>query len=290
MTTNTEQQQAIWYVSGLAEVLAGPGSQEQADDAIVQFDRYRRTRAAVPPNVSPNSLSPAARRRLDQWGYAVVDDIESLTAAEELVRSVGELIPQYDGRLTHEVTYRPGNDDRSYSQRANTILAHTEAPGWHPGPAYLALFCHRQARCGGGHTDLLDVRKLVGALDADELALMTDAEVHFPGPDGGVHSTMLSTDVDGNTVARFSSNLLTTSDYDPTLGADVDASQLPLGEAGCRPAHRVSDLFRELRTSVLIPDGSLLIWDNQRMLHGRSEYLDRSRQLTRFLSTDWRRA
>jgi alpha-ketoglutarate-dependent taurine dioxygenase len=65
---------------------------------------------------------------------------------------------------------------------------------------------------------------------------------------------------------------------------------LPLGEAVCRLAHRVSDLFHELRTSVLIPDGSLLIWDNQRMLHGRSEYLDRSRHLTRFLSTDWRRA
>ncbi len=115
-----------------------------------------------------------------------INDVDNLAAAEELVRSVGELIPQYNGRLTHDVTYRPGNDDRAYSQSANTILAHTEAPGWHPSPAYLALFCHRQARCGGGHTDLLDVRRLVGGLDADELALMTDAELHFPGPDGGV--------------------------------------------------------------------------------------------------------
>jgi hypothetical protein len=203
---------------------------------------------------------------------------------------VGELIPQYNGRLTHEVTYRPGNDHKSYSQSANTILAHTEAPGWHPTPAYLALFCHRQARCGGGHTDLLDVRKLAGALDIDELALMIEADLHFPGPDGGVRSAMLSTDVTGRTVTRFSYNLLTTSDYDPALGADVDHSRLPLGEAGRRLAHRVSDLFRELRTSVLIPDGSLLIWDNQRMLHARSDYADRSRHLTRFWSTDWRRA
>jgi Taurine catabolism dioxygenase TauD, TfdA family len=290
MTTNTEQQQAIWYVSGLAEVLARPGSQEQAEDAIVQFDRYRRTRTPGPLNASPNTLSHTARRRLDQWGYVVVDDVESLTAAEELVRSVGELIPQYNGRLTHEVTYRPGNDDGSYSQNTNTIFAHTEAPGWHPSPAYLALFCHRQARRGGGHTDLLDVRRLVGALDADELALMTDAELHFPGPDGGVHTTMLSTDAGGDTVTRFSYNLLTTADDDPTLGADVDPSRLPLGEAGRRLAHRISDLFGELCTSVLIPDGSLLIWDNQRMLHARSEYHNRSRRLTGFWSTDWRRA
>src|SRR6476469_2038507 len=68
MTTNTEQRQAIWYVTGLAEVLAGPGSQDQSDDAIVQFDRYRQTRTPSPPNASPNTLSHTARRRLDQWG------------------------------------------------------------------------------------------------------------------------------------------------------------------------------------------------------------------------------
>jgi Taurine catabolism dioxygenase TauD, TfdA family len=279
MTTNTEQRQAIWYVSGLAEVLAGPGSQDQAEDAIVQFDRYRRTRTPASVKASPNTLGHAARRRLDQWGYVVVDDVESLTAAEELVRSVGELIPQDDGLLTHEVTYRRRSKDRSPS--ANATLAGTEAPGRHPSPAYLALFC-RQARRGRGHTDLLDVRKLVGALDADELALMTDAELHFPGPDGGVRTTMLSTDADGDTVTRFSYNLLTTSEADPT--------RLPLGEAGRALASRVSDLFRELRTRVLIPDGSLLVWDNQRMLHARSEHHDPSRHLTRFWSTDWRRA
>ena len=288
MTTYWEEPQSIWYASGLAEVLAGPAAQEPAGGAIVQFNRSGGR--ARPAGSVSNALSHANQRRLDQWGYVVVPDVGNLAAAEELVRSVGELIPQYHGRLTHDVTYRPGNDHRAYSQSANTILAHTEAPGWHPSPAYLALFCHRQARCGGGHTDLLDVRKLVGALDADELALMTDAELHFPGPDEGVRSAMLSTDAAGDTVARFSYNLLTTSDYDPTLDAEVDHRQLPLGEAGRRLAHRVSDLFRELRTSVLIPDGSLLIWDNQRMLHARSEYADRSRHLTRFWSTDWRRA
>jgi Taurine catabolism dioxygenase TauD, TfdA family len=257
MTTNTEQRHAIWYVTGLAEVLAGPGSQDQSDDAIVQFDRYRGTRTPSPQNASPNTLSHTARRRLDQWGYVVVDDVESSTAAEELVRSVGELI-----------------DGRSYSHSTKTISAHTEAPGWHPSPAYLALFCHRQRRRGAGHIDLFDVRRLVGALDADELALMTDAELHFPGPDGGVHTTMLSIDADGNTVTRFSYDLLTAAD----------------DEAGRRLAHRINDVFCELRTSVVIPDGSLLVWDNQRMLHARPEHHDRTCRLTEFWSTDWRRA
>lgn len=313
MTTYLDEPRPIWRVSGLAEVLAGPATNEQAAEAIIEFHRrgvaqqrqsarhaageftsrersFPSAGAFTPHERTSASLSHASQRQLDQWGYVVVPDVGSVAAAEEIVRSVGDLIPQYHGGLSHEVTYRPGNDHRAYSQSANTILAHTEAPGWNPSPAYLALYCHRQARCGGGHTDLLDVRKLVGALDADEIALMTDAELHFPGPDGGVRSTMLSTDADDNTVVRFSYNLLTTSDYDPTLGADVDQSGLPLGEAGRRLAQRVSGLFGELRTSVLIPDGALLIWDNQRMLHARSEYADRSRHLTRFFSGDWRRA
>lgn len=265
MTTNTEQRQAIWYVSGLAEVLAGPGSQRPGD-SIVRFDRYRRTRTSGPLNASPNTLGHTAQRRLDQWGYVVVDDVQILSAAEELVGSVGELIPHY-----------PGTDDRLYSQGAKSISAHTEAPGRRPGLAYVALFCHHKGRRGGGHIDLLDVRKLVGALDADELALMTDVVLHFPGPDGGVHTTMLSTHADGNTVTRFSDDLLTVADA-------------PLGAAGRRLAHRIGDLFRELRTSVVIPDGSLLIWDNQRMLHARPQRRDRMCRLTEFWSTDWRRA
>ena len=285
MTTHWEETRPIWHVSGLAEVV-GQGTHGRIEDALVRFNRNGR----IPAPTFLDGLSHVNQRRLDQWGYVVVPDVGTLDAAEELVFSVGDLIPQYHGGLTHEVTYRPGNDHRAYSQSANTILAHTEAPGWHPSPAYLALFCHRQARCGGGHTDLLDVRRLVAALDDDELALMTEVDLHFPGPDGGVHSTMLSTDDAGDTVVRFSSNLLTTGDYDPALQADVDSRRLPLGEAGRRLAHRVSELFAELRTSVLIPDGSLLIWDNQRMLHARSEYADRSRHLTRFFAGDWRRA
>ncbi len=107
---------------------------------------------------------------------------------------------------------------------------------------------------------------------------MTDVEMHFPGPDGGVHTTMLSTDADGNSVTRFSYDLLTAADGQP------------LGEAGRRLAHRINDVFRELSTRVVIPDGSLLIWDNQRMLHALPGNHDRTRRLTELRSTDWRRS
>jgi hypothetical protein len=277
MTTYWEEQQPVWRVSGLAEVLL-PRVAQPAQDAVVRFDRIACPEtAALHP--SPNALSRVNQRRLDQWGYVVVPNVGSLAVAEEIVDSVGEMIPQYDGGLTEEVTYRPGD----------TTAAHTEAPGWDRSPAYVALFCHRQARCGGGHIDLLDMRRLVTELDDDELTLMTEAELHFPGADGGVHTTMLSTDADGNTVSRFSHDLLTTGEYDPHLGTVVDRSRLPLGDAGHRLAHRIRDVFAHQSTSVLIPDGALVIWDNQRMLHANSEYTDRKRHLTRFFSGDWRR-
>jgi hypothetical protein len=256
MTMHWAEQQPVGYVTGLAEVLAGPAVHEHADP-IVQFDRYQSNSAGRFVDASAHALSRANRRRLDQWGYVLVPDVGNAPAAEELVASLGDLIPQHNSRLTHDV-------------------AHTVAPGSDSSPAYVALFCHRQVR-RAGHTDLLDVRKLVAALDTDEIALMTDAELHFPGPTRGVRSTMLSSDTAGDTVVRFDHHLLTTADHN-------------LGEAGRRLAHRVSDLFRELHTSVVVPEGSLLIWDNQRMLHARSGYADRARHLTRFLCVDSRRA
>jgi len=243
----------------------------------------------------PFLLTPAStsltRAVLDEHGYALIRDVGDQDAAAELLREIGELIPQYHGTLTHEVTYRPGNEGRSYSQSVNTILAHTEAPGWDPSPAYLALFCHQQAQCGGGHTDLLDVESLLPELDQAQLALLTEAELDFPGPaPRPVRTALLRTRADGKRLLRFSFNLLTSGDYDPPLDSTPAADRLPLGEAGRELAHFVSDKFQRLRQSILIPDGALLIWDNQRMLHARSSYADKARHLTRFWVSDRRAA
>jgi hypothetical protein len=246
---------------------------------------------SIPIEVSRTALPvPAALKTLDRDGYVVIPHLVNQAAAEEYVRQIGDLIPQYNGSVVHQVTYRPGNDGRAYSQSTNSILAHTEAPGWNPSPAYLALFCHRQAQCGGGHTDMLDYSIVMDALGPDERAMLTDRPIFFPGPDGGLTTTMLSTDDTGRTVLRFSYNLLTYADYDPTLDVEVDPARLPLGAVGRALAAKVSDLFLALRTRVLIPENALLIWDNQRMLHARSQYRDKARHLTRFWCADRRRA
>lgn len=233
----------------------------------------------VPPDVAQ------IRQTVERDGYAVVRELGGQQFAIRLLQELGVLLPQYKGALEHDVTYRPGFDDKSYSQSINTILAHTEAPGWNPSPRYLSLYCRRQARCGGGHTDLLDGRRLVEFLDADEIQLLTGPEVAFPGPEGTVRKPLLASD-HGRTVLRFSYNLLTSGDYDPLLGATPAAGDLPLGQAGADLAEKVSTLFAVHRTQLLVPDDALLVWDNQRMLHARSEYTDRERHLVRYWIAD----
>lgn len=222
--------------------------------------------------------------QLADRGYVVIEGIGGLPAAEELLVDLGTVMPQYDGEARHEVRYRPGFDDRSYSQSTNTIKAHTEAPGWDPSPAWLALYCHRQARCGGGHTDLLDFRDVETHLSADERQLLHEP-LWFPAPPisggPGVKTALVSGEAP-TSVVRFSYNLLTAADYDPPLQGTVPENDLPLGRPGRELAEQVARLFVERRHRVLVPDGALLVWDNQRMLHARSRYEDRARHLTRF--------
>lgn len=224
---------------------------------------------------------------LHDFGYVVIPDVGGVEESEKIIQGLGDLIPQYSGKLTHEITYRPGNENRSYSQSTNTILAHTEAPGWPNCPPFIALYCHQQARCGGGHTDLLSVDELLSHLDPSEVQQM-ESLLDFPGPPGSpsLRAPMLEYDDHGRPRLRFSYNLLTRGEIDARLDTVTEDSALPLQAAGRALAQRVNEIFEKHRTSVLIPDKALLIWDNHRLLHARSEYEDKKRHFTRFWFTD----
>nr|WP_275426599.1 TauD/TfdA family dioxygenase [Streptomyces sp. CS147] len=86
----------------------------------------------------------------------------------------------------------------------------------------------------------------------------------------------------GQEILRFSYNLLTTGQYDPPVDASVDPAELPLGSFGVHLAEQAEEFFRQEKVSVLIPEDSVLVWDNQRMVHARSAYRDARRHLTRY--------
>ncbi|MFD7668182.1 TauD/TfdA family dioxygenase [Streptomyces sp. NPDC059788] len=232
--------------------------------------------------------SAAHHDELRENGYTLIDGVTGDDEAAEVLRHFGTLVPQYDGSLRYQVKAAPGFEGRRYSKSTNTILVHTEAPGWNPPPRYLALHCRTQATCGSGHTELADAARFLDQLDAADRAAVHDRQVDWLGSNtGGVGSEGVRRPVvdraaDGREVIRFSYNLLTAGHYDPPVDVSVDAEELPLGKLGVCLAEQAVDFFRQEKVSVLIPEDAVLVWDNQRMLHARSEYRDARRHLTRY--------
>lgn len=235
-------------------------------------------------------------RAIIEKGYTLVSGISSDDEAEKLLGEFGELIPQYDGSLRYQVKYTPGFEQRRYSKSVNTILVHTEAPGWDPPPAYLALHCRVQATCGSGHTELADLRQFAASLPEGERAALYRRDINWVGHNtggvgaAGVHRPVVERAPGGREVFRFSYNLLTAGEYDPPLDEKPDPGSLPLGPYGLHLAEQVEAFFREHRVSVLIPEDSVLVWDNQRMVHARSAYRDPRRHLTRYWISSSRKA
>ncbi|MGZ5201866.1 MAG: TauD/TfdA family dioxygenase [Telluria sp.] len=201
----------------------------------------------------------------------------------------GRIVPQLNGEETYEVTLKPGFDKLPYSQSRNEIGPHTEAPVYDPPPRYLALHCHRQARCGGGQTLLADGFALYQSLGADLQRWAAQNTLEFsssavPGISGQrLHRARLLEEKDGSSVFRFSYNQFHYGDVNPSE-SDMASSSFaryagtPLGDI----AQRAERFFYENVIPVLIPEGSILVWDNHRMLHARSEYQDPVRHLTRY--------
>jgi Taurine catabolism dioxygenase TauD, TfdA family len=231
--------------------------------------------------------APAWSAPLASRGWVLVEGAGDRPAVEAMLAEIGELSSQYQGRLRHEVRYRPGYDDLQYSQSANAITPHTEAPGLDPPPRYLALHCHRQACCGGGHTMLADCRAFLAELPARLRAEARRRPIRFDLASGvaikgraAVAAPLESRSADGAPIVRYSYNVLRDGalegparERDDLDGLDPFRRELCLrGRAFC--ARRGA--------RVLIPDAGLLVFDNWRMLHSRTAYSDRTRHLTRY--------
>ncbi|MFF0886910.1 TauD/TfdA family dioxygenase [Streptomyces sp. NPDC001046] len=230
-------------------------------------------------------------RELAEQGYTLLGGIRTDEEAAAAVGTFGDLVPQYDGSLRYQVKAAPGFEERRYSKSVNTILVHTEAPGWNPPPTYLALHCRVQATCGSGHTELADMRAFVASLPERDRAALYGQSVEWVGHNTGgvgtegVRRPVVDVTDSGREILRFSYNLLTTGQYDPPVDASVDPEELPLGSFGIHLAEQAEAFFREHRVSVLIPEDHVLVWDNQRMVHARSAYTDKRRHLTRYWIT-----
>jgi alpha-ketoglutarate-dependent taurine dioxygenase len=226
--------------------------------------------------------------QLADRGWTLVEGVADSTDAEELLTELGELLPQYGGRLRHEVTYRPGFDDVLYSQSANGLTPHTDAPGRDPPPRYLGLHCHRQARCGGGATVLADGRRLLETVGAELAAEARRRKVRFDLVEGtaindepAVAAPVFDESADGRLILRYWYSVMRDGRKRAPVrtGADDLAGVEAFFAELCRAG---SALAESEGQPVLAPDASLLVADNWRMIHSRTAFTDRRRHLSRY--------
>ena len=200
----------------------------------------------------------------------------------------GRIVPQFNGEETFEVTLKPGFEKLPFSQSQNEIGPHTEAPVYDPPPKYLALHCHRQAQCGGGQTLLADGFAFYDSLSPELKAWADHNDVAFyasamPGTtERRVRHVRLLEDVGGSKRFRFSYNQFHFGDVNPSESDLASPTEQYAGTPMGRIVQCGEKYFYEHVIPVLIPEGSMLIWDNQRMMHARSKYSDPVRHLTRY--------
>ena len=241
--------------------------------------------------------------RLVNEGWAVLQPQAIAGGIENVLRHFGTPILQPNGKMLHEVTvdYNAPKDPLLQSKGNGAIGPHTEGVTHDPPPRYLALYCHRQARCGGGRTLLSDGFGFYNSLSEDlrihassdpvdfhETKKKLDRSLHegqsllsklktlarnwkASGKPEVVYRSLANApimDMQGDQrIVRYSFNLFRFVDEGTPLHQIV---------------HMGKNYFYENCSAILIPEKHMLIWDNYRMMHARSEYTDSARHLTRY--------
>ncbi|MEV4556233.1 TauD/TfdA family dioxygenase [Kitasatospora sp. NPDC049285] len=220
-------------------------------------------------------------QELVDQGYTLIDGITSDAEAEVALKEFGLLIPQYNGQIRYDVKASDEFEKRAFSKSVNGIPWHIDAPSWSPPPIRMALHCRVQAKCGAGHTELVDMLPFVASLDdADRQRLH---ELPVPWIDRntreGVTTPIIVTE-GGLQIIRWRQSLLAGNSDARLLGED--AERRPLGEFGGRLNELSLAWFAAHMLPILVPEDSILLWDNVRMVHRRGEFRDPTRHMSRY--------
>lgn len=197
--------------------------------------------------------------------------LENTPTDRESILSVAE----HFGQVRHtnfgryfEVYSRPGSNDLAY--RPVPLAPHTDNPYRNPVPGIQILHCLANETTGG-HSTLVDGFRVCEQLqdeDPEGFQLLKEVEVAFRFRDGQAHlidrHPMIETDHLGcPTGIHYSPRLDETPLLDPTVLRSFHRARRRLGNL-------LSDPENEFR--FLLEQGQLMMFDNNRVLHGRTAY------------------
>ena len=222
-----------------------------------------------------------------EQGYTIIEGIVTDNEAEAVLAEYGRLIPQYNGELRYEVAA----DEEDYQKRAlsksiNGVPWHVDAPSWNPPPARMALHCRAQARCGGGHTDLADMRMFFATLSDEDRAVLYEKPVPWIDRNTrtGIDRPIVEVLPSDREIIRWRQSLLVGKANSRLLTSD--RNKRPLGEFGLHLADLSDKFYAEHMMPILTPENAILLWDNQRLIHQRRAYSDPRRRMTRYWMAD----
>ncbi|WP_367986647.1 TauD/TfdA family dioxygenase [Vibrio sp. NTOU-M3] len=213
------------------------------------------------------------RNTLIHKGYLYIDNLPEGFDHFRFAQEFGKLTPQYDGNIIWSIKADKKFDDHYHSLNTKKLSPHTECYEF-PGipPNYLALWCDVPATCGGGQTTLLDVLPFFNSLDSSEQEAAENEAIKFVSSSGIQSSALgveakhcLVTSRDGEApLIRFSRNCVENS------SAIIDSI-----------ANKLVEEFESKHDAIHWKKNAFLIWDNQRVVHSRTEFSDRGRELKR---------
>jgi hypothetical protein len=235
------------------------------DDAIVRFaSESHRSGALLIRNAPIGDLPPTPATPETPVDKDLATELTLLTVARRLGQPVG-YVPEHGGRIVQNIvpTQTDADSQTSTSSRSN-LMFHTET-AFHPfRPRYLLLLCLRGDPAA--HTTLVSVHELMDRLPDDVVATMFEPRFRT-----AVDASFLRGRTNELGAAR---PLITGTRAEPTFIFDADLTVGVDTEADDALV-QVRDLIEEIKTSVVLEPGDLLVVDNNIAVHGRSPFAAR---------------
>jgi len=192
---------------------------------------------------------------IEKSGYAYIANPGLANPDEslrELVSSFARPIAYLDLPLVMDLRPKPGFQPASYAGTGEFDL-HTDLTWYEKPPKYIAMFCVARESAGGGIPLLADGWQALASLAEADIHFLKTRPMTFPTPThidyAPLHGPII-TEQDGRLQIRFRYDLL----------AD--------------PPPPVRRYFKAINNHVIhldVSPGSIFVFDNHRMLHGRTE-------------------
>ncbi len=215
------------------------------------------------------------RELLEQQGYLYLQNLGDSFDFLNFAQEFGPLLRQYDKKVIWSIKAKDGFEDSYHSMNTNELTPHTECYEFDGiPPKYLVLWCVEPGSQGEGATYLCDVLShILNQISPLERSKLETTSLRYFSTSGLVKEDLgreafhplLSYEKHRKPVIRFSEQCM---DYAAEL--HVEGAILEL-----------NSFIENNKLSIDWTKNSFLIWDNHRMVHSRSSFSNRERELKR---------